>query len=150
MFPGEYTQPLARKTTVQVPVISGYVTGRLRTQENFSPTISGTDTTMLLTFENVGNTIFSVSLRETSDSSISGTRIDLISGLSLAVGGHAVKTVVNKRDYLEIYGVHNSGNLRLGIESLRRWDQLGFDDQTDATFYPKELYQGRARPTAVP
>lgn len=41
MNPGEYVQPLPRKTLVQCPVVSGYVTSRLYTQDDWPPSISG-------------------------------------------------------------------------------------------------------------
>lgn len=149
MNPGEYPQPLVRKTSVHCPVVSGYVAARLFSQDFVAPTISGSNTSMLVTFENVGNTAFSVILRETDDRSTSGTRYNLGSAVSLAPGGQDTKLYANRRPYLEVYcNGTTSGQLRLQIDSQRTWNQLGFD-RTDP-YYPTSLYQGKTSPGAIP
>jgi hypothetical protein len=148
MNAGEYPQPLVRKTVVQCPVVSGYVAARLYSQSFVAPTISGANTTALAVFENVGNTQFSVLLRETDDRSSSGVRYNLTSAVSLAPGGQDTKTFVGRRPYLEVYCTGTTtGQLRLQIDSQRTWNQLGFD-RTDP-YYPARLYQGKTSPGAI-
>lgn len=149
MNAGEYPQPLVRKTVVQCPVVSGYVAARLYSQNFYAPAISGSNTTALVTFENVGNTQFSVLLRETDDRSISGTRYTVLPAVSLAPGGQDTKTLTNRRPYLEVFCTGTTtGQLRMQIDSQRTWNQLGFD-RTDP-YYPTSLYQGKTSPSAIP
>ena len=148
MNPGEYVQPLVRKTLVQVPVVSGYVTSRLQTQDDYLPSISGgtTQTNMLVTFENVGNTYFSVNLRETDDRSISGTRYNLNSTpVFLVPGGQSTQMLSGKRAFLEVFCTGTTtGNLRMQIDSQRRWTEMGFGK--DDPFYPPQLFQATVNP----
>jgi hypothetical protein len=147
MYPGEYPNPLPRKTNVQVPVVSGYVTARLQAQDYFPPTLSGgtTATNMLVTFENVSNTQFSVLLRETDDRSITGTRYNLMSAVSLVPGGQSTQTVSGLRPFLEVYCTGTTtGFLRMQIDSQRKWNLLGF--AKDDPFYPPQLFQAKAVP----
>ncbi len=104
---------------------------------------------MLVTFENVGNTYISVNLRETDDRSISGTRYNLNSSpVYLVPGGQQTQTLSGKRNYLEVYCTGTtSGNLRMQIDSQRRWNQLGF--AKDDPFYPPQLFQAKLIPGAL-
>ena len=137
MNPGEYIQPLPRKTLVQVPVVSGYVTSRLYTQDDYPPSISGgaTGTNMMVTFENVGNTYISVVLRETDDRSVSGTRYSLTATpVYLVPGGQQTQFISGRRNFLEVYCTGTTaGFLRMQIDSQRRWSELGFGK--DDPFY---------------
>lgn len=146
MNPGEYVQPMPRKTLVQCPVVSGYVTARLQAQDSVSPSISGHNTKMLVTFENVGNTHFSVHLRETNDRSISGTRYNLTSTpVYLVPGGQQAHLLSGKLDIMEVYCTGTTtGNLRLQVDSQRRWNELGFS--RDDPYYPPSLYQAKTVP----
>ena len=148
MIPGDYTQPLPRKTLVQCPVVSGYVTARLRTQDDFPPTLSGgaTATNMLVTFENVGNTYFSVNLRETDDRSISGIRYNLNAvPVYLVPGGQSTQFLSGLRTYMEVYCTGTTtGNLRMQIDSQRQWGEMGFGK--DDSFYPPQLFQAKVLP----
>lgn len=148
MNPGEYIQPLVRKTLVQCPVVSGYVTSRLCTQDEWPPQISGGNTAsnMLVTFENVGNTYISVHLRETSDRSVSGTRYNLTATpVYLVPGGQQTQLLGGKRNVLEVYCTGTTtGSLRMQIDSQRRWSQLGFDKADP--FYPPQLFQAKTVP----
>lgn len=152
MNPGEYLQPFPRKTVVNVPVVSGYTTARLRADDSIAPSISGGDTAMMVTFENVGNTAVALKLSQTNDRSISGTRIDVISGVIVVAGGR--KTVSSegaRMAYLELYCTDGGpSNVRLQIESQRQWAELGFDKQADSTFYPPQLWRNsRAYPNST-
>ena len=149
MNPGEYTSPLVRKTVVQCPVMSGYVTARLQAQDWFTPPISGVPTSIMATFENVGNTYFSVVLNETDDRSISGTRTALVgfSGTAayLVPGGQQALQLNGKHNFLEVYCTGTTtGELRLQLESQRRWNQLGID-RADP-FYPWQLWRAKEVP----
>jgi len=148
MNPGEYVQPLVRKTLVQCPVVSGYVTSRLYTQSDWPPAISGgvSQTNMLVTFENVGNTYFSVNLRETDDRSISGTRYNLTATpVYLCPGGQQTQTLSGKRNFLEVYCTGTTtGQLRMQIDSQRTWSELGF--AKDDPYYPPQLWQAKVLP----
>lgn len=145
MNPGQYPQPLPRNTLVNVPVVSGYVTSRLRANDDIPPVISGEDTRINVVIENVGNTYVEVKLQQTNDRSISGTRIDVISGLQLRPGGRRhVSSTAPFQQYLELYCYGGSGavgQVRMQINSLRQWDECGFDKVADATFYPPQLWQ---------
>ena len=148
MNPGEYVQPLPRKTLVQCPVVSGYVTSRVYTQDDGPPASSGgtTASNMMVTFENVGNTFFSVHLRETSDRSISGTRYNLTTiPVYLVPGGQQTQLLSGKRSFLEVYCTGTTtGNLRMQIDSQRRWSELGFSK--DDPYYPTQLWQAKVIP----
>jgi hypothetical protein len=152
MNPGEYIQPFPRKTLVNVPVVSGYVTSRLRADDSYAPVISGGDTSMMVTFENLSNTAVGVKLQQTNDRSISGTRIDVISGVNLVAGGRTtVWSAGAQQSYLELY-CYSGGpsNIRMQIESQRQWQEIGFDKQTDSTFYPPQLWRNsRAYPNST-
>lgn len=153
MNPGEYPQPLVRKTLVNAPAISGYVAARLRADDSIAPVISGSDTTVMVTFENVGNTLVGVKLRQTNDRSISGTRIDVITGVSLVPGGRKIVTSTAPfQSYLELYcDANGPSQVRMQIESLRKWNELGFDKVADATFYAPQLWQANpAFPAMTP
>jgi hypothetical protein len=152
--PGEYPQPLSRRTLVNAPVVSGYVTSRLRANDDFPPVISGENTRVSVVMENVGNTYVEVLLRQTNDRSVSGVRIDVISGLQLQPGGRRfVTSTAPFQRYLELYCYGPSGGtgrVRMQIDSLREWNECGFDKVADATFYPPQLWQERtAYPAAI-
>lgn len=148
MNPGEYVQPLPRKTLVQCPVVSGYVTSRLYTQDDWPPAISGgvSYSNMLVTFENVGNTYFSVHLRETDDRSVSGTRYNLTATpVYLVPGGQQTQLLSGKRNFLEVFCTGTTtGFLRMQLDAQRRWSELGF--AKDDPYYPPQLFQAKTIP----
>ena len=149
MNSGEYTSPLVRKILVQVPVVSGYVTSRLFAGDGAAQPVSGVpNTNMLVTFENVGNTQFSVNLNETSDRSVSGIRTALnASPINLVPGGLVSQLLGGRLPYMEVYCTGTTtGELRMQIESQRQWRELGFD-KTDP-FYPPSLWQAKVYPGA--
>lgn len=150
MYPGEYPQPLPRKTVVQCPVVSGYVAARLQAQEYYAPVVSGyPETAVLATFENVGGTWISVRLRETSDASITGTRYNLGDAVMLCPGGHVAKQMTfGTRKFLEVYCTGTTtGALKLQLDSQQRWTEMGF--AKDDPFFATSLWQAKAIPTAV-
>jgi hypothetical protein len=151
MYPGEYIQPLVRKTFVQCPVVSGYVAARLQAEDWVQPAISGTSpTAMHIIFENVGGTAFSVLLRETDDRSILGTRYNLTLAQMVVPGGQATAQVSGGRlPFLEVYCTGTTtGNLRMQIDSQRQWRELAFD-RTDS-FYPTSLWRAKEYPGPLP
>lgn len=151
MNPGQYPQPLPRTTLVNVPVVSGYTTARLRADDDFAPVISGEDTRINVVIQNVGNTYVEVKLQQTNDRSVSGVRIDVVSGLQLQPGGRRhFSTTAPFQKYLELYCYGQSGavgQIRMQINSLRQWEECGFDKVADQTLYPPQLWQAR---TAYP
>lgn len=153
MNPGEYLSPMPRKTLVQVPVVSGYVTARLQAQDWFAPAISGAPTNMMVTFENVGNTFFSVVLNECDDRSTSGPRYRVTGFTGTAAflrpGGYQTLMLQGKRKYLEVACTGTTtGNLRMQIESNRQFVECGFDrtDNMSTIGYPPALWQAKEVP----
>ncbi len=149
MNPGEYVSPLTRKTLVQCPVVSGYVTARLQAQDQIPLATSGQPSAMMVTFENIGNTQFSVVLNETDDRSVSGTRYKLAgftgTAVALVPGGQQTLLLNGYRTFTEVYCTGtSSGNLRMQIDSQRRWTEMGFD-RSDP-FYPPKLWQAKEYP----
>jgi hypothetical protein len=150
MNPGEYTQPLVRTMTTNVPVVSGYVAARWKASDAIQPVISGEDTYSMVTFENLSNTACSVKLRQTNDRTISGTRIDVISGVTLVAGGRRTLAATGIfQQYMELfcYGGGPS-EIRMQLASQRQWEAMAFDKAADSTFYPTSLWQAKAYPTA--
>jgi len=151
MKPGEYPQPLTRKTFVQAPVVSGYVASRLRMSDFNAPAISGGETQMMVTFQNVGPTQFAVLIRETDDRSTSGTRYNLMSAVSIVPGGVVTSQLTGgKRQFLEVYCTGTTtGQLRMQIDSQMAWNELGFAKDQDSTYYPTSLWQAKTYPPAT-
>lgn len=139
-YPGEYVQPLSRKTVVMCPVISGYVTARLRAQDAPVPNFAGQDQTVRVVYENTSNGTLAFVLQATDDRSISGART-VLANIGAAPGGHGVQTVTTKQSYIEVRGLQGPANLRLEIESLRQWAEMGF--AKDDPFYPPNLFQAK-------
>jgi len=144
---------MPRKTLVQCPVVSGYVAARLQDRDWFPAATSGMPTSMLVTFENVGNTNFSVVLNEASDRSTAGTRYPLygFSGTAayLVAGGQQTLLLNGHLPYLEVYCTGTTtGQLRMQIESQRQWNQLGFDrlDNSSLTGQSPTLWEAAEIP----
>lgn|SRR5512143_428161 len=151
MYPGEYPQPLIRRMVVQCPVVSGYVTARLQAQDNINPpATSGPPSGLAVIFENVGNTAFSVLLRETDDRSVSGTRYTLPTAIGsfpayVIPGGYVPMACDSSKQFLEVFCTGTTtGQLRMQIDSLRRWTEMGFGK--DDPFYPPQLFQAKTVP----
>lgn len=142
--PGEYVNPLPRKTFVRCAVVSGYVAARLQAQDMLQ-SASGNSCPAFATFENTGNTSITVLLRECSNRSTSGIRTNLTSDVVLAAGGFSTESFTSNQQYLEVFcSGTTSGDLRLQIESNRRWTELGFD-RLDS-YYPAAMWQGKTIP----
>lgn len=156
MYPGDYTQPLVRKTLVQVPVISGYVTARLQAQDHYPPTVSGFPATnFMVLIENTGGNTTTVSLRETDDRSISGTRYTIMNAVTIVPGGQVMENVT--KGYLPFLELYCSGSdattgqtqssIRMQIEGVRRWNEMGF--AKDDPYYPPQLFQAKEVPGPI-
>jgi hypothetical protein len=153
MYPGEYNQPLPRKHFVQCPVVSGYVTARLQAEDVVDPVSpSGPLGNVAFVFENVGGTAFSVKVNSTYDRSVSGARVLVCNAGTLVPGGFVMQTGATAAPYIEIYGEgltnYFEGSMRLQIDSIRQWREMGFD-RTDP-FYPPKLWRATVTPTAIP
>lgn len=154
MYPGEYIQPLVRKTFVQVPVVSGYVAARLQAQDWIQPAISGfnaPNSAFGVLYENVGNTWFSVVLQVTNDRSVSGVRTQLpTTAASVCPGGMVAAISSTTARFLEVFCTGTtSGQLRMQMESQRQWTEMGFDKVDDAGLYPTSLWQAKEHPGPV-
>ena len=146
MNAGEYSSPLPRKMFVNCPVVSGYVTSRLQSQDDRVQVTSGSASNMLVTFENVGNTIFSVHLRETDDRSISGTRYNLTAApVYLVPGGQQTQMLKGNRPFIEVYCTGTTvGQLRMQIDAQRTWTPMGIG--RDDAFGAPKLWQAKVIP----
>lgn len=146
--PGEYSQPLVRATNVQCPVVSGYITARLRVQGDLvqSATSSGltgsgyVDNTTQVVVENTGAQSMSMQLLGTNDYT-SGPREDVGAAKTLVPQGRTVYSVVPRHTYLEVKGLEGTSCLRMQLNSRLRWDELGFA-KTDP-FYPAALVNAK-------
>jgi len=144
-FPGEFPQPLVRSAHLLFPMVSGYTTGRLRAQTQLAA--SGTDQLTQFTFENVGETAFTLQLKEVDDR-VSGTRSNLGNTLALVVGGHATVNLTPTKKFLEIACTTGNGELRLQVASTVRWDVLAF--AKDDVLYPRSLWAPTFTGQAIP
>lgn len=150
IVPGEYPSPLGRVTNVEVPMVSGYVTSRVRVADwTFSLWTNGTDgladNLVQGIFENTSfgasGTNFTLAIYEAPDDGPAwGTRSCLVSGFQIVPGGHVTKNFAPGQPYLEFYGVNGSGNLRVQMLSKLKYEELGFDKSDP--FYPPQLWQG--------
>ena len=134
---GEYPSPLIRVSNLQVPMVSGYATGRLRAQ--FGP-VSGTeDSSCLILLENVGPTTFTVQLKEAAAvTSVSG-RSNLGEAYALAVNGRRTVRLTPSQPIVEAWCTAGSGQLKAQIQSQLRWDILAFD--RDEASYPTQVWR---------
>jgi hypothetical protein len=146
-YPGEYPQPLSRKTVVMCPAISGYVTARLRAQDAPIPTYAGQDQTMRVMYENLSNGTVAFVLQACDDRSISGART-ILANLGAVAGGHGVQNVTTKQSFLEVKGVLGTANLRIEIDSIRQWNEMGF--AKDDPFVAPQLFQMRVYNVSQP
>lgn len=142
---GEYPMPLVRTTNVNIPIVSGYVTGRLRT-EAVSVSGYGLNTAMVV-LENVGTTSFTVQMRETPHY-VSGPFSNIGPAVALVPSGQKTLTITPIRDILEFRGVTGSGELRAQLSSQLRWEHMAFD-KTE-TNYPSSLAKKFPDPSPPP
>jgi hypothetical protein len=149
IYPGEYPQPLSRKSQVTCPVLGGYVTARLRVQGNPIVSNSGfNENTTLVEMENMGTSqSITFRLQGTDDRSISGPREWVGSQVTLVPGGRQFQTITPRQTFLEVKGFSGTSVLKLQFESRLKFDSLGFD-KTDP-FYPPTLFQAKSPLTSA-
>jgi len=142
---GEYPQPLVRVGNVQIPIVSGYTTGRLRGDvimvSGYQPNRSQ------ITLENTGRTSFTVQLREAPDY-VSGPFSNLGSAVALVPSGQKTVFHTHAQPYLEFRGTSGSGTLRAQIASQVKWQIMAFDKSD--TNYPSVLSKKYPDPSPPP
>jgi len=106
---------------------------------------------MMVTLENTGAAGVFLQLRQTTDRSVSGTRISAVSGVYVVPQGRSVRTTnAVYQEFMELYCTDGGpSEVRMQIASQRRWAILGFDKEADSTFYPPQLWQAIPVPTAA-
>jgi len=142
--PGEYSQPLTRVQPVQVPVVSGYTTARLRAR---TETPSGyVDQPAHVTLENTGTVAATLQLRQTDDH-VNGPRVNLGAAQAVVPGGRVEFDVYPTAKYLELHCTANGPTtVRMQLAGKQQWDVLGFS-KTDP-LYPTVLWQPKSFGTA--
>lgn len=139
--PGEYPQPLLRTTTVQTPVVGGYVTARLRVMGEPVTAQSGwVDNTTLVLLENTGGQAVTLRLQGCNDYT-SGPREWVGASQTVVSFGRTTYSVTPRHAYLEVKGLSGTSAVRMQLSSRLGWNQLGFD-KTDP-FYPPFLFNAR-------
>jgi len=131
-------------TSVNVPVIPGKVTSRLRLDKKTdigntytSGNIVSDDTPCLFSFNNVGSTQFSFSLKSTHGTNPSSTRSDLIPFIALVPGGYHAQEATLTGEFLEVTGGTGSGNLRMEISADGHF--ILTNPSKDEPFYPSSI-----------
>ena len=131
MRPGEYSQPLVRVTNLNVPLVSGYTTARLR-----GDSISGYDSLTQAVFENTGVESVDLQLVETDDY-VSGPRANIGSPITLVAQGQATLSFTPAAHYLEFSCPDGNSTLRAQLSSMIEWRIMSFDKSED--IYPPTL-----------
>lgn len=148
MNSGEYTAPLVRTTTVQVPVINGYSTARLRAQDDLASTTSALDQSVEVLLENTGDTQVTIQLLEmsiydaTAESPNQRDETNIGAAKVVKPKGRLTYTIVPVKRYLEVKCTAGGpSNVRVQLTGQIKWQELGFDKTKDNTIYPKSLWQ---------
>lgn len=109
-------------TSLNVPVIEGKTTARLRLEKgtdigNVAPIGQNLadDTACLFSFHNVGTTQYSFALKMSYGSNPSSARSDLIPFVALQPGGYHSQLGVFTGEFLEITGGTGNGNIRMNV-----------------------------------
>lgn len=141
IHPGEYPGAIQRTTTVNCPVVGGYVTARLRVSGEPLNSASGyVDNLTAVRLENVGNAAVSVRLQGVDDYS-SGAREWVGAQQTLVPSGRVTYNVNPRHLHLEVKGMSGTSQLRMELSSRLRWNELGFDKADP--FYPPFLFNAR-------
>lgn len=149
-FEGEYPQPLVRITNLQIPMVSGFTTGRLRAAVLTSPTpgISGyAPQQCRVLLENVGANTIGVQMQETQDY-VSGPRFNVGSAVTLVPKGFRYVSFTPTKQYLEFKGSTANSALRIQLESQLKWHIMAFD-RSDVV-YPPQLQKKFPDPSPPP
>lgn len=150
MEAGIYGQPLSKTATVQIPLVSGYTTGRLavRLANNASgyptsnPALNYDKVTMV--YSNDGPLAATLQLYQIDDLA-SGLRTTLGSPIALVAGGMYTDVVTPLAHFVEFKCTANGPTqLRAQMTSQLDWTLQGFT-KLDPT-YPQSLVQGNYPP----
>lgn len=136
MYNAEYPQPNARITSLRIPVVEGYITGRLRTD----PHVINDNNPLLscqLTIQNVGVADCSLDVLETDDISVSGART-VLATTNLVAGGVDSVTVVPTKEYLEFKSTTGTTAVNVQLQSVLRYAMESFSKSD--TNYPQVLW----------
>ncbi len=140
---GQYPQPLVRPAFIEAPVVPGYATVRLFADLQFSGTGTSpvlADNLVLATVENTGDMTAAVQLREVGDYS-SGLpyRSNITNVLTLVPGGRTTTTFTPQQQYVELWGVSGTSDIRMQLNTQVPWTLMAFA-KSDTT-YPPQLWQ---------
>lgn len=138
---GEYSQPLLRPAFIQQPVVPGYATIRLRADLQFSgtgTTVAVEDNLVMALVENVGNSAASVQFRQVGEYR-SGARSSISPIIAMVPGGRHTITLTPLQQYIELWGVTGTSQVRVQLETQVPWTLMAFD-RLDAS-YPPALWQ---------
>jgi hypothetical protein len=131
---GVYPHPLSRTTNFQIPMVSGYTTGRLFAQVVGLSGYGLQDTRVVV--ENPSATSYTLQMMETDDR-VSGPRFNIGPAISLVPRGQKTLVISPIRDFLEFKTTTGAGLLRAQLTSQLQWRQMAFD-KTE-TIYPSVL-----------
>jgi hypothetical protein len=142
---GEYPQPQLRATNYHLPIVAGFVTGRLR-GDLLSVSGYAPQTTVVL-LENTGRTQFTVQMRESPDY-VSGPFSNIGPAVALVPSGQKTVVITPIRDFLEFKGTSGDGFLKAQLTSQVKWQQMAFD-KSDPN-YPARLTKKFPDPSPPP
>lgn len=141
IYPGEYVEGLVRTTTVQAPVVGGYVTTRLQVMGEPVIASSGfVDSTTAVVLENTGIQTVSVRLQGCNDYT-SGPREWVGAEKTVVPSGRVTYSVTPRHTYLEIKGISGTSAMKAQLSSRLKWQEMAFD-KTDP-YYPPQLFNAK-------
>ncbi len=133
----EYTYPMVRTTSLKVPLVEDYVTGRLKAVDGISSLNIDVRNTQVHLW-NDGTTPYHVEVNEVDDIAPDTIRTNLIPATELVPNGQKIFDIVPTKNYVEITSVSGGGTITAKFNSLMKWDIQGFA-KTDTT-YPEVLW----------
>ncbi len=143
MNPGEYTEPLVRKTFVSAPMVSGYTTSRLRIMDDpfvAAGTASIGDFHVAGLYINTGGTNVVVSVSQSPDDGTNyATRTTIVSGFTLVPGGRAYKGMYPTQKFIEVSCSSGNSTIQVQLDSRLKFEQMAFDKVDPG--YPPQLWQ---------
>lgn len=146
-YPGEYVEGLVRTTTVQAPVLGGYVTSRLRVQgEPINAESGWADNLTAVVMQNTGASFVSLRLQGCNDYT-SGPREWVGAQQTIAPQGRVSYSVNPRHTFLEIKGISGTSFVKAQLSSRLKWEEMAFD-KTDP-FYPPFLFNAKNPLTAA-
>ena len=136
MRAGDYIQPLVRVTNAAGTIVSGYVGIRLSTADSLNAATNANQ----LTLQNVGTTSFSLQLMGAADHSPGASRTNVGSAIALVPNGYQVVSASPTLKYLEVWGTSGTGQLKMQLASVNRWNNLAFS-KVDTSYPVVQLTQ---------